>query len=95
MKKSLLLALTLLPSLSYALLPPLYESIAAFKSLVNDERLADSLQSGEAIIRIDKGDDFFTIMTNKSTLRVNIVHDRSQLMGPAQFHLEFEKKEIR
>lgn len=89
MRKVLFIAAAILPMLSFGLLPPLYETLAEFKALINDERLPQALQSGEAITGIQKEDDTFTVTTNKSTLRVKVIHDPTKLMGPGKFHLEF------
>ena len=90
MKKILLSLALILPTLTHAVLPPLYSTLDEFKSLVNDERLPKALDSGEAIIDIRKSsDDSFLITTNKHTLKIKIIRDPQKLMGPSKFHLDF------
>ena len=45
MKKMLFIMSIALPSISFSLLPPLYDTLAEFKSLINDDRLPQSLDS--------------------------------------------------
>lgn len=93
MKKFIFVLALMVPALNQGLLPPLYETLAEFKSLINDDRLPQSLQSGEAIISIKKQEDNFIVTTNKSQLVVRIVHEKTQMIGPAKFHLEFDKRQ--
>lgn len=89
MKKILLSFVVTLPTLCFGLLPPLYETVGEFKSLINDERLTHVLQSGEAVMSIIRENDSFVITTNKSVLVVKIIPQATKLMGPAKYTLEF------
>lgn len=89
MKKAALLFFLVLAIPCEALLPPLYDSLAVFKSLINDERLPQSLDSGEAITDIKKVDETFVVTTNKRFITVKIVGEPTHLIGPRKYHLEF------
>lgn len=92
MKKTLSLIAAVLTIPCSALLPPLYESLAEFKMLIDDKRLSESLDSSEAIMNIKKSDDMFVITTNKRSINVRIIHDPTHLVGPGKYHLEFLSK---
>jgi hypothetical protein len=88
--KTLIASLAIaLPSIAFGLLPPLYESLAEFKSLINDERLPQSLDSGELILDVKKRDGSFIVTTNKRAIVITVVHEKSNVIGPAKFHLQF------
>lgn len=87
--------ISLFPFLCFGVLPPLYDSLTQFKSLINDERLPISLDSSEAIVDIRKEDGFFVVTTNKQMLKVKIVREPNQVIGPSKFHLEFPKDETK
>lgn len=91
MKKTIASLCFIIPSMCSSLLPPLYESVAEFKSLINDEQLVKSLDSAEFITDIKKEKNFFLITTNTREIRVEVVYTKNQLMGPAVFHLTFPK----
>lgn len=90
MKKLLLTFFLVMPAINFGLLPPLYDTLNELKSLVNDERLPKALQSGEAIMSITRQADSFLVTTNKNTLVVKIITEPTRLIGPRQYHLEFE-----
>lgn len=90
--KKILLTIMLTNSLwTWALLPPLYQSVKEYKALLNDPRLEKNLGSGELIKTIERKDNRFEITTNKQTLRVDIVYKKQRQPGPAEFELEFQK----
>lgn len=76
-----------------ALLPPLFESINEYKMLINSDDLGKKLDSGEAIVDIERREGCcFLIITNKSTIEVDIVKDKQETPGPGKFHLIFHDK---
>ncbi len=87
-------AMTYLAPLS-SLLPPLYHTLAEFKSIVEAPELTKILQSGEAILSITREDNTtFVVLTNKHKLVVDIVYEPTQMIGPAKYHLKFHDPEI-
>lgn len=78
-------------SSSYAVLPPLYETIKEYKALLDDPRLADSFTSGESIIAINRNYNTFDVITNQRKLTVKVEYDEVKRPGPAEFHLEFSE----
>jgi hypothetical protein len=96
MKKTLIfaaLAITSCLSLeAEALLPPLFETINEYKMLITSDELGKRLDSGEAIVDIERREGGFMIITNKSTLEVDIVKDKQETPGPGKFHLVFHDK---
>lgn len=74
-----------------AALPPLYETLAEFKSLINSKELTERLNSGEAIMNITRNDKGFTVETNKHTLDVEVVYEPTGHPGPAHYHLVFKE----
>lgn len=95
MKKISIFIALALTAPSYALLPPLYESLAEFKALINDERLPGALDSGELIVDIKKDGDDFVVTTNKRAIRVQVVREETHLIGPGKFHFDFPAKSKR
>lgn len=78
-------------SFAYAALPPLYETLKEFKSLINDPRLEENLTSADAIQKIERTDKGFVVTTNKRTMNVGIVYEPALRPGPAKYKLVFEK----
>jgi hypothetical protein len=93
--KKLLIVSMLLIGLSQAnlqaALPPLYASKAEFKALIEDSRLTEKLQSGEAIVSISRAGKSFTVVTTRNKMFVDVVPHITQRVGPAEFHLEFHE----
>jgi hypothetical protein len=86
MKK--LLPLLLLTNSAFALLPPLYESIAQLQTLL-DQKLP--LESAEVIESITKTDEGYLIKTNYSSLNAVITPLPQSKPGPAKYEIRFEK----
>lgn len=90
MKKFIFLALLLgIAAKGEALLPPLYTTLNEFKALIEDPKLTEKLNSGEAIKLIKRTEKGFFVLTNKHILFVDVVPEETGLIGPAQFHLKF------
>ncbi len=97
--KKLLIVSMLLIGLSHAnlqaILPPLYGSKAEFKALIEDSRLTEKFQSGEAIVSISRAGKSFTVVTTRNKMLVDVVPHIAQRerpwAGPAEFHLEFHE----
>lgn len=74
----------------FSILPPLYHTLAEFKSLIDSPDLTRLLQSGEAIVSITREENnTFVVLTNKHTMGVDVVFEPTKLIGPAKFHLVF------
>lgn len=74
---------------SEAALPPLYQSLTEFKSILEDPQLDEKLQSGEGILKIEIDKDGYLITTNRHTLHVERVYEKSHGPGPARYKLFF------
>lgn len=72
-----------------AALPPLYESLAELKSVINNPQLTKKLVSGELITKIEKNDQGFLISTNKHTLQAYIDYLPATRPGPAHYKVRF------
>ncbi|MFN4174930.1 MAG: hypothetical protein ACK4HV_07510 [Parachlamydiaceae bacterium] len=73
-----------------ALLPPLYESIHQFQAIVNDPKLSDNFQSGEAILSIEQNKDgLFLVKTNQHTLEVKVESIPLTMPGPGKYKVYF------
>lgn len=90
MKKLILLSVLSLNT-AYALLPPLWESVAQIKAVLSDEHLKDYLESGEVIESIDRSDEGYTIKTNHSELKAIIQAVPQTMPGPAKYKVHFVK----
>ena len=92
MKKLLFLIFSVVMPTLHATLPPLYQTLAEYKALIESKELVDHLDSADVIESIHLEGSLFTIKTNKRVLEVE-VHTLPQLMpGPSQFTLEFKDK---
>ena len=72
-----------------AALPPLFQSRAEFKALIEDKHLTEKLKSGEAIVSITRSEKSFTVVTTRAEMQVDVVYDKSDKKGPLKFHLVF------
>lgn len=73
-----------------ALLPPLYETIREYKSLIEDPQLAKKLDSSDMIQSIERHDDQFVVKTFKGKeLLIQVVYEPQKMPGPAHFHFRF------
>jgi hypothetical protein len=79
-----------------ALLPPLYHTLAEFKAVVEDKTLIEKLESGEAIISITRLEDGnFEVITTKHKIILDVVFEKTDLIGPGKFHLVVHDPELR
>lgn len=76
-----------------AVLPPYYESLKEYKTLINDEQLNEIFNSAEAIVDIQRENNAFIITTTQNTLVVTIEYEPMSQPGPALFKLNFGKPE--
>lgn len=89
MMKLFLSALIVCVNLS-ALLPPLYESIHKFQAIVNDPKLSDKFDSGEAILSIEQiSDGSFAVKTNRHVLDVKVEPVAQAMPGPGKYTVYF------
>lgn len=98
MKKSLqlfacFLCLSLFASISSldAALPPLYATLNEYKSLLNDQELADKLGSAESIRDIKRTESGFIVTGNRYSLHVDLIYEPQNHPGPAKFHFVFHE----
>ncbi|MDF2549222.1 MAG: putative secreted protein [Chlamydiales bacterium] len=90
LRKALVFFLFLfLPQISEGALPPLYQTIREYQSLIDHPELMERLPSGEAIVSIERRDSSFLILTPRYLLQVGIVYQRQKMPGPGQFELTF------
>lgn len=90
MKKLFSLVLTAAAASSLqAALPPLYESLSEYKSLLGSEELSNKLGSAEGIQDVKRTEKGFRISTMKYHLDVDIVFEPQSHPGPAKFHFIF------
>lgn len=76
-----------------ALLPPLYESLAEYKALLNNHQFSDKLSSGEQIRDIQKTDKGFIVRTVHHFMVVDVNYEPQDRPGPARFHFVFHDPE--
>jgi hypothetical protein len=96
MKKSLklfLFAAISFSAIANAALPPLYESLSEYKSLLNSQELAEKLGSAEGIKDIKRTEHGFQISTYRYVLNVDTVFEPQGFPGPAKFHFVFHELE--
>ena len=73
-----------------AALSPFYQSIREIEAILDDQRVSEALDQGDAILSIaTTGDDVYEVRTSRCTLTITIVDVPSdpELMGPRQFDL--------
>ena len=80
-------------AISYAALPPLYQSLNEYKALLKSHELAEKLGSAEGIKDIQRTEQGFLITTHRYNLNVEIVYEPLPYPGPAQFHFVFHDLE--
>jgi hypothetical protein len=95
LKKMFFLVSLFATSASFAVLPPFYQTTKEIKAILNDERLAESLGSGESILEIKRVEDGYEIMTTKYSLHILVNYVPRGYPGPAIFSFEFLPKEER
>jgi hypothetical protein len=86
----------LMPALHLsAALPPLYETLAEFKGLLDSPIIKEQLTSADVIETIQRNPKGFVITTNKSILEIETVYEKTAMIGPQKFHFEFYSKRDR
>ena len=83
--------LLLFSSTTYAVLPPLYQSLREIDAIISDERVQNFFTSGERIEEISKNDDGYVIISNKRKVQVNVLYIPTQNIGPVKFELQFHE----
>jgi len=76
-----------------AALPPLYESLNEYKSLLNNPELAEKIGSGEPIKNIKRTENGFLVTGNRFTLNVDLIFEPQNHPGPSKFHFIFHDPE--
>ena len=90
----LLVASCFLCQPAFAALPPIYQSLAELKAIINDPRLGEVMGSVEMIQEISRIPDDnktgYRICGWRSCVDVDVVSDpQPSLCGPSPFHLIF------
>lgn len=75
---------------TFAALPPLYQTLNEYKTLLTSKELTEKLNSADAIVDIKRDQAGFTITTNKHILKVDVVYEKTEMIGPAHFHFNFQ-----
>lgn len=76
---------------AFALLPPLFESIAQIKAILDAPELKIELQSGDVIESISRNESGWEIQTNKRELQIEVVSLPLKQPGPGQYEIHFQK----
>lgn len=91
----LFIALTLITLPLSALLPPLYTSVDQIKGMLSDPQFGKTLQDGEVIESITRTEKGFRILTNKSSVDVDVEATKQEVPGPGKFYFSFGKPTLR
>lgn len=78
-----------------ALLPPLYNSLAEYKAILDSKDLTTILPEGEGILDIRRTEKGYQITTTKYSLDIEVINIPLGRPGPAQFRLVFGKPVLR
>lgn len=84
-------AVLLIAASSEAALPPFYESLSEYKSLLNNQELANKWGSADTIHDIQRTEKGFIVSGRKHALEVDLVYDPQDQPGPAKFHFVFHE----
>ena len=90
MKKFIFFILCLY-SVSFAALPPFFQSKKEIMELLSDQRLTDKLGSGQAIVEIRRVEEGYIIETLRKEIKVEAHYHPSNRMGPVQFTFFFHE----
>jgi|GEM_PF-2684023 len=93
MKRFFFLCSSLVVTTCSSVLPPLYETIAEYKALLESPQLGEKLSSGEPIVSITREAEGFLLTTTRSTLRVKVHYMPQNRPGPSQFTLQFRESQ--
>lgn len=96
MKNYPLMALgILMTSPLFGALPPAWQEVREIKSILNDNRLGNYLESGDVIQNITKTERGWEINTNHSLITIDVVPEKQTMPGPEKFHLEFKREPLK
>lgn len=73
-----------------ALLPPLYQSMDEYTSLLTNQQFIDKLDSADSILDIRRDPQGFTVTTMKKIIKVELIYEPAKHPGPAKFHFEIQ-----
>lgn len=88
-KLAMILLVSLTAVKAEAILPPLYQTASEIKSIMTDKELGERLQSGEAIMKIEKNELGYEVITNRHHVQVYVEYESALRPGPAHFKLHF------
>lgn len=88
---SLLVAGTLVTHSAEGALPPLYQSAKEIQAILGSPELSKRLSSGELIQKIERTNNGFIIETNHHQLEIEVVYQKTNLIGPQSFKLVFRE----
>lgn len=95
MKKLFFIFIFLTCVKTYALLPPLYQSIKEIDQIITDERVQNELTSAEPILEVKRAEGGYIIITNRYSLFVEVNYTPQDLIRPAKFEIDVHEKEIK
>lgn len=84
-----LLPLLFLQCHLFSLLPPLAQSLAELRALLEDKRVYGMLGGSEIIEDIIRTDEGYVIVTRSKILPVDITYLKQEHIGPQQFEFYF------
>jgi len=91
MKTIVLSLFLLLAQPVFAALPPLYQSVAEWRELVDSEELTDSFPTSQMITSITAVEKGYIVLTQEYKMLVEVKYLSQSMPGPAQFKLLFHE----
>jgi hypothetical protein len=89
MKKMLFVCALGLSVQVFGALPPLYQSVAELKAILEDKRLGEQLNSAQVIQQIMRIEGGYDIRTQDYVLQIDVRALPSTRPGPQRFELHF------
>lgn len=81
--------LSVLATPAYALLPPLYHTIAEIEGMLSNPNMSKALESGEPIISIERTEEGYRITSLRHRVDVTVTQVNQHKPGPAKFKYTF------
>jgi hypothetical protein len=89
--KKYLIVLMALASMSFAVLPPFYQTSEEIEAILDSDELASAFGSGEPIMEIKRVEEGYLVKGNRYQITVKIKYIPTDRLGPAKFELSFEE----
>jgi len=96
-KKVIFILIILFGIKLHAALPPFFHTLREIEAIISDSRLHEELGGGEPILEVKRVDEGYLILTNRYTLKVEVIyHFPHELWcGIGEIELKFNEKEVR